>query len=367
MPVKLPVATANALAWLGASLLATLLLCGCAGPGYYAQAIAGHLELMRARQDLDALVQHDDTDPQLAAQLREAAGLVRYARHQLALPTGDSYASVVITGRDAVTWNVVVAPEFSTQPKTWCFPVAGCVPYRGYFDAHRAGAFAARMANKNLDVMVSPAIAYSTLGWFDDPLLDTMLQYDAAQLAGIIFHELAHQRLYVRGDTAFNEGFASFVEETGVGQWLTETGQPDAVIDWRRRQQAASQFNQLLLETRDTLQALYASNLSAESTRAAKADVFAGMRTTYQGWVEQEWHGTSYFETWMSGPLNNAHLALATSYEGSRCAFKKLFATAGGDLPQFYQLAERQARLGRKLRAQWLGNACTAFASDVDL
>ena len=362
-----PGQTLSALGALAMIFAVMIFATSCAGPAYYSQAIGGHLGLMSARQDMTEALERADLDPAMASRLRLAADLVAFADEQLALPAKGSYQRVVITGKEAVTWNVIAAPEFSVEAKTWCFPVAGCVPYRGYFDEQEAMAFARRLEATGLDVMVSPAVAYSTLGWFDDPLLDTMLRYDEARLAGIIFHELAHQRLYLRGDTAFSEGFASFVEEIGIRQWLASIGRTDQWVDWQKQQQAAIRFNQLLLQTRSELQALYTSHSPEVQMRAAKAEIIAAMQAAYQSMVEQEWGGNGYFDGWMLGELNNAHLALATSYEGSRCAFEALFIAADENLQHFYQLAERQAALKREERAHQLKTACALFASDRDV
>jgi len=213
---------------LGPALLcgAAWLLTGCAGPGYYAQAVSGHLDLMQARRDVAAVLADQGTGEELRQSLQAAAEIRAFAVTRLGLPDNGSFTEYAHTGREAVTWNVVAAPEFSLEPRHWCFPLAGCVPYRGYFDPLDAERLAARLAGKGNDVAVSPALAYSTLGWFRDPLLDTMFRYSEEQLAGIVFHELAHQKLYVKGDAAFNESYATFIEEIGVMLWLDSSGKP---------------------------------------------------------------------------------------------------------------------------------------------
>jgi predicted aminopeptidase len=190
--------------------------CACAGPGYYVQAVSGHWHLMRERTVIDEILGNPKTDPERARKLRHVQGILEFAEQELQLPAGDSYQSFVETRREAVVWNVVAAPEFSLSPRKWCFIVAGCVPYRGYFDHDDAQRFGLRLERKGLDVSVSPAGAYSTLGWFSDPLLDTMLTRSDWQLAAYLFHELAHRKLYVRGDTDFNEAYARHVEQIGA-------------------------------------------------------------------------------------------------------------------------------------------------------
>jgi len=342
-------------------------LSGCAGPSYYAQAISGHLGLMKSREQISDLLADTTTDEQLAERLQKADQIRKFAETQLGLSSNGSYSQVVITGKKAVTWNVVAAPEFSIKPRLWCFPVSGCVPYRGYFDHERAKEFSLKMQRKSLDVMISPAVAYSTLGWFEDPLIDTMFQYSEAQLAGIMFHELAHQKLYVKSDTAFSEAFASFVEETGVRKWMSSTGQNRGLTQWEARNRAAIEFNGLLKTTQQQLQELYASEQSDELKRQAKIQVFDDLRNGYQGMVTNEWKGKDYFANWMSADLNNAHLALMDSYEGGLCAFTALYEESGKDLARFYTLAEEKAALGKAQRQVWLDRSCAGFVSDEEL
>jgi len=341
-------------------LLAWLLLhsAGCAGPSYYAQAISGHLGLMRQREDIHQILDSGAADPELARELRLAMEIREFAVSELGLPDNGSYTQFVDTGRDAVSWNVVAAPEFSLQPRQWCFLVSGCVPYRGYFKREAADRFAEKLAGDGLDVSVSPAAAYSTLGWFDDPLLDTMLSYGDEQLAAFLFHELAHQELYVKGDTAFNEAYAGFVEESGVQLWLESTGNTDRLPGWKERRQASLQFNALLQETRQVLEAEYRSGEPEASMRENKARIFAQLRENYQVLVGETWKGRSYYESWFTRDLNNAQLALVNAYQGGACAFERLFAEAGGDLARFHQLAAGKAALDSASRTEWLDQPC---------
>lgn len=344
-------------------LLLVFQLGACAGPGYYAQAISGHLHIMRSRVEISVLLEDSATNPELAARLRKAEQMLRFATSELGLPADGKFSQFVTTGKDAITWNVLAAPQFSLQPKLWCFPVAGCVPYRGYFAREKADNFAARMKSRPMDVIVSPAVAYSTLGWFEDPLLDTMLQYSDPQLAGIMFHELAHDQLYLKSETAFSESFASFVEQTGVRLWLTATGDKAQLEKWDRNNAATVQFNHLLLKTRKQLQALYASAHSDETKRENKSLLFEAMRQEYQLMVKTDWLGVDYFTAWMSGEQNNASLALVESYEGGVCAFTVLYEAAGRDLERFYRLAEEKAALPATQRKDWLEQSCPGFAS----
>ncbi len=234
--------------------------------------------MMEKREDVSRLLDSGTLEPGLESELKLSRELLRFAAVDLDLPVSDSYTQFVRTGQDAITWNVVAAPEFSLMPKRWCFLVSGCVPYRGYFKQADAEKFAGKLAKKNFDIAVSPAIAYSTLGWFDDPLLDTMLRYNEEQLAAFIFHELAHQRLYIKGDTAFNEAYASFVEEAGVRLWLESTGQAEQLVRWQKQEKASLQLNGLLQKTRSKLAAVYSSGRQAAQMKKDKDGVFKQMQ-----------------------------------------------------------------------------------------
>ena len=347
-----------ALACLAVAIAVAGPISGCASPAYYAQAISGHMKLMRSRVPISEVLQQPDTDPELARRLEQANAIREFAKHELGLSENANYRQYAYTGRQAVTWNVVAAPELSLQAKTWCFPVAGCVSYRGYFNQDNAEKFAIRMKEKSFDVMITPAVAYSTLGWFEDPLTDTMLQYSDAQLAGIMFHELAHEKLYVKSDTAFSEAFAGFVEETGVQLWLENTEQSEQLELWKARKQAAWDFSRLLQDAKQQLQDVYMSTMTREEKLQSKQLFFQKLGRSYENLVQHEWNGIDYYAVWMTGNLNNAHLALMNSYEGGNCAFSDLYSEAGHDLETFYRLAEEKARLDSTQRTAWLSTPC---------
>jgi predicted aminopeptidase len=348
-------------------VITVLLLAACAAPSYYAQAISGHRDLMRQRKDIADILDSGSAGPELQQQLELALEIREFAVAQLRLPDNASYTQFVETGREAVTWNVVAAPEFSLAPRQWCFLVSGCVPYRGYFKLQNAEEFAARLAGAGYDTAVSPVIAYSTLGWYDDPLLDTMFQYSDEQLAAVIFHELAHQELYVSGDAIFNESYASFVGETGLTLWLESSGREGRLAGWLKLQSAGAQFSTLLQKTRTQLAAIYASGQPQDSMRESKSTVFEDLRADYRLLVAEQWEGRSYFETLFARELNNASLALINSYRGGSCAFEALYREAHRDMTRFQQLAASKARLGKEHRRAWLDQPCEVIASGSDL
>jgi predicted aminopeptidase len=340
------------------ALISIFLMAGCAGPAFYAQAISGHLELMNGRTEIDEILADNRTDPALQQELKLAMEIRQFAINQLGLPDNGSYTQFVHTGRQAVTWNVVAAPEFSIEPRRWCFIISGCVSYRGYFEQHKAVRFSKKLEKKSFDVTVSPAIAYSTLGWFDDPLLDTMLQYQDEQLAAFIFHEMAHQQLYVKGDTEFSESYASFVEETGVREWLRSSGRDKLLARWLAVNAASTEFNQLIRVTRERLNKVYTSGIGEEEMREQKKAIFTNMESEYLTMVDANWDGQNHYRSWFTRELNNAQLALINLYQGGSCAFEKLYESAGGNMLHFQQLAADRAALGKQERAAWLNQPC---------
>ncbi len=347
--------------------LTFLQLAACAAPSYYVQAASGHLDMVSQREEITGLIDSASTDPELARELALSVEIRTFAITRLQLPDNGSYTQFVQTGRDAVTWNVIAAPEFSLDPRRWCFLVSGCVSYRGYFKQQDAQRLANKLAARDYDTAISPVIAYSTLGWFEDPLLDTMLRYGDEQLAAFIFHELAHQQLYVSGDTDFSESYASFIEQTGVRLWLKSSGRERQLADWQKSQRAGLQFNALLEETRTKLGELYHSGLPDDQMRMAKSALFENFAASYELLVNLEWEGRSYFGGLFSGEINNASLALAGSYRAGTCAFEMLYREAQQDMARFQQLAAARAGLGKAHRRAWLNQPCEVIASGGDL
>ena len=325
-----------------AALACLMAVAGCASVEFYAQAVAGQTALLLARRDAEAIVGDPATDPHLAGKLRLVARLLRYAEQELALPVGGRYRSYVEL-EDYPVWYVVAAPEFAVEAVQRCYPVIGCAVYRGYFSRRGAEREAARLALDH-DVYVGAAAAYSTLGWFDDPLLSTFIRYDDAALADLLFHELAHGVVYVRGDSAFNEAFASFVGNAGALRWLGEgSAKADA---YRRRLHAERTFAHYLAHWREQLKALYRAPIAEDAMRVLKAEMFHAMRTCYEANRQRfaEHHGAAF-----ATPFNNARLALVGTYADYTPAFAELFRSAGNDWPAFYEAVER---LGERPEAE---------------
>jgi predicted aminopeptidase len=330
-------------------LVCCLPLAGCGTAGYYAQAVSGHMSLMSAREPIQEVIDDPDTPEHVRDRLRVALEAREFAVTELGLPDNGSYTRYVQLDRTAVVYNVFAAPEFSLQPKTWCFPVAGCVVYRGYFSEERAQRTASRYAAQGYDTWVGGAAAYSTLGRFEDPLLSSMLYREDARLAGLLFHELAHQKLYVKDDSAFNEAFATAVEEEGVRRWLTQAGRDQELADWQILQQRMHAFEHLIGRTRSRLQELYVSGLAEDEMRAGKAEAFAQLEREYQA-LKASWDGWAGYDRWFDAPLNNARLIPSATYRGLVPAFRILLREADGDLEAFYAASRRLAELPRAER-----------------
>ena len=324
------------------SLLLALLLGGCSTVNYYQQLVVGQYELLQARQPVSQLLADPATPVPLQQRLALAQTARTFASEYLLLPDNRSYRSYADIQRPYVVWNLFATDEFSLSPQLWCFPIAGCVAYRGYYHEADVQAVAALLQQQGLETYVAGVEAYSTLGWFDDPLLSSMLQWDDQRLAALIFHELAHQRLYVQDDTRFNESFASFVEQQGLRQWLASRG--EAELDGLGRQQR-EQFIALLLASRERLTALYASDLPRVALLAGKQGEFARLRADYQQLRERQWAGDGRYDGWINAPLNNAKLLPFGLYEQWLPAFAALFKQCTADWSCFYQRAEQLAAL----------------------
>jgi predicted aminopeptidase len=336
-----------------AALGALFLLPGCAQVGYYAQAVSGHLELMRLAVPIEERLREPGTPDPLRTKLARVLAIREFASHDLALPDNGSYRSYADLGRPFVVWNVFAAPEFSVKPVESCFLIAGCVSYRGYYSEEAARQYAAGLADKGYDTHVGGVPAYSTLGWFDDPVLSTFIQYPETEIARILFHELAHQTVYVKDDTMFNESFASMVEEEGVRRWLDREGTPaqrTAYLESRRRR---SEFIAFMLKYRSRLSDFYARPASVEEKRAGKQRLFAELDGEYRA-LKSSWGGLAAYDRLFARGVNNALLASIASYSELVPAFRALLAQEDGDMAAFYSAAkalgglekpEREARL----------------------
>jgi predicted aminopeptidase len=325
------------------------LLCGCATLRYYSQAVSGQLDLMRRAVPIDEQLARDAVPAALKAKLEAVLRIRRFASRELGLPDNGSYKSYADLGRQYAVWNVFAAPEFSLEPVNSCFVFVGCVSYRGYFGEADAQAEGAARRAQGYDVFVGGVPAYSTLGWFDDPVLSTFIRYPEAELARLMFHELAHQLLYVKSDTRFNESFAATVEQAGVERWLVQNGSDRDRAAYGRSQSMKREFVALVLKYQAILEQYYLHDLPVEEKRLGKARRFAEMEEEYRQ-LKASWGGFAGYDRWFAGKPNNATLASVALYTELVPAFRALLEREGGDLPRFYAAAKDLAKLPQEER-----------------
>lgn len=327
------------------------LLTVCLGlPGCYVmQAARGQMQIVNAREPISRVLE----DPAAPAELRQRLESVRAAREfasrELALPNNQSYTSYADIGREYVVWNVVATPEFSVEPREWCFPVVGCVAYRGYFKEQKARDFAAKLRAEGMDTVVEGVPAYSTLGKFNDPVLNTMLSYGEDELASILFHELSHQVVYIPDDSAFNEAFAVTVEQEGLARWLKQRGREGELarhVDRRARQAASIR---IIAKYREQLAALYARDLAPSDMRQRKSEEFAALVQELAA-LDARYGVKSRLAQELTDAPNNARLASLATYYDCVPGFQRVLAEEQHDLPRFYAAAHRLAKLTRDER-----------------
>ena len=319
-----------------------VLLSGCSSVSYYGQLASGQWQLLQAREPV-AKVIADPARPQpLRDHLVQAQKARTFASAQLHLPDNQSYRLYADIGRTYVVWNVFATQEFSLAAQNHCFPIAGCVAYRGYYSQGAARGEAALLKQQGMDVSIGGVEAYSTLGWFNDPIMSSMLSWGDERLATLIFHELAHQRFYVKDDTEFNESFATFVEQEGTRQWRVARGL--APIGSAALQQR-DQFTRLVLDTRKRLETLYAQPLAADAMRRAKAAEFERLRSEYRQVRDSQWGGDKRYDAWVNQPMNNARLLPFGLYDQWVPAFAALFRQEGENWLKFYAAVERMGQL----------------------
>jgi predicted aminopeptidase len=329
--------------------VAVALIAASSGGCYLLQSAQGQLSLMSKREPISGVIDKPGTPAALRAQLKSVTAIRRFASQELGLPDNGSYKKYADIGRPYVVWNVVAAPEFSVEPKRWCFPIVGCVAYRGYFVESRARRFAAGLHAKGFDVVVGGVAAYSTLGHFDDPILSSMVNWDDVELAAIIFHELTHQLLYVPNDASFNEALATTVEEEGVRRWLEAQGRSKDLSDHLLEHARYLEVIALMTETRNGLRKLYDSGLPPPLMRERKREAFDALRESYAA-LKVQWGGRGPFDAWFAQDINNAHLASIATYFACVPGFQRELQAVNGNLPDFYRRVRELAKLEQRER-----------------
>ncbi len=340
----------------------SLLLCGCESVGYYRQAIRGQYQILASRQSIDLLLAKPETPVMLREKFHAVLEIRQFAEHGLKLPANGHYLRYADLHRRYVVWNVHAAPEFSLLPRTWWYPVVGRLDYSGYFSEAAARRYAAKMERKGLDAFVEGVEAYSTLGWFRDPVLNTFIEHPPPELAEILLHELAHQRVFAPGDTDFNEAFATAVAEEGVGRWLRAAGDAAASGNYQTSLQRNAQFVQLIMATRSALEALYATdpsrgrsspkNLTDQERslkRKQKSEAIERLRQNYEQ-LKAQWGGYAGYDHWFAQSLNNAQLNTVAIYYQWVPAFHRILEQSGGNLEKFYQEVKGLTKLAKEER-----------------
>jgi predicted aminopeptidase len=341
--------------WLAVALgvVVASLMSGCATVSYLAQSAAGHLQIMRAARPVPEVVADTSTPEALRKRLELSQRMRDFAIEELKLPDNDSYRRYADLQRGAAVWNVVAAPELSLQLQTWCFPVVGCVGYRGYFDRARADAAAEELRGQGLEAGVYGVPAYSTLGFLNwlggDPLLNTFIRYPDGELARMIFHELAHQVVYAKGDTLFNESFATSVEQIGGSMWLKEQADVKAREEFARYDARRREFRALTMRYRQRLDALYRSAASDADKRDAKAKIMAELRADHERLKAERWGGYTGYDDWFKN-ANNASFGVLAAYTDEVPDFERLFEREGRDFARFYDEVKRLAALPKDER-----------------
>jgi predicted aminopeptidase len=336
----------SATRWILCIMVVTV-LGACADLRYYAHVTHGESALLLKRRSVSKVISDPATDPKLAARLKLSQQARQFASEQLDLPRNRSYTYYVSLHRPYVVWNVFATPRFSVDAVLQCFPIAGCVAYRGWFDEQKARASAERLRAKGDDVYIGGVSAYSTLGWFADPILSSMMRWDDDELIGTIFHELAHQKIYVKGDTAFNESYAMFVEDEGLREWHRARGEP---VGDDHEQVMDDEFTKLVLDLRERLKKLYASSVDEQAMAEGKQREIEGFRKRYAAWRDANWPNDHRYDKWVAQPINNATLLPFGLYDQWKPAFAVLFKQAGGQWPQFYDRVRALAKESKAKR-----------------
>lgn len=327
--------------------ITTLGLCCLLSGCYYVQATRGQIEVLRKREPIDEVIASPDTATELGRRLRLVQEARRFSVAELGLPDNDSYRSYSDLERDFVVWNVFAAPEFSLGAREWCYPIVGCVSYRGYFSEEAAWREAGKLQAKGLDVAVGGVPAYSTLGNFDDPVLNTMMRWDDVKLVSTLFHELAHQVLYIKDDTAFNESFATAVEEIGIERWLAANGRPEDMAGYREQKALHRHLVALVEAARADLADYYGRDIDVDTKRELKSARLEQLAADVRAQLRSEGLSENH---WLTGQLNNARLLPMSLYDSQVPAFLALYADCGSDLGCLYEEAGKIAKLDRQER-----------------
>lgn len=324
----------------GLLLISITGLTGCADLGYLMHTANGHFDIISRTEKTETLINDPETDPRLREQLNKVNHILDFANDHLDLPSNGSYSEYADIGRDYVLKNLFATEEFSIHAKRWCYPLVGCMGYRGYFDEQRLNNDLQTFQAQGLDIYIAHVDAYSTLGWFNDPLLNTFIDWSELRLAGLIFHELAHQRLYVDGDSTFNESYAVAVQQAGIETLLNQRGETKRLPRYRQYLQNRRKVIELIGQARQDLQQLYSNNNGTEDLRRLKAERISRLKADYLA-LHEQFEVNDGFSRWFEKDLNNAQLVSVSTYHSLVPAFRNLLTSTGENFPAFYRLAEQ--------------------------
>lgn len=338
---------------IGLVIALVLALSGCGQISYYSEIVAGHLDLMSRRRPITELLANKSTPDSLRVPLKKSTELLTFSQEILALPAGGSFTMYADLGRPMATWVIFANAEFSLDPLEWCFPITGCLAYRGFFSEENAKINAKALQDKGMDVYIGGSPAYSTLGWFDDPILNTYVHWPEDALAGLIFHELAHQKLYIQDDTTFNESYAEAVSRTGVRRWLTQKGGKSLEV-FENEMIQHDRFVAVVRQVRERLRQLYQSSYPAEKKRTRKQAILAEAVATCCLAVKESQPGMDRYRPWFAEGLNNAKLASVNTYDALVPAFLQLLKQEGNDMQRFHQAVAALGALPKAQRLQQL-------------
>lgn len=339
-----------------------LFLTSCESLRYYSQAASGQLSILRERQAIEKIIIDPESGDQLKSRLALVLELRSFAESELELPVQGQYSHYVDLERDFVVWNVFAAPELSLEPKVWCYPIAGCSAYRGYFSERAAREYAEKLAKRGYDTFVGGVAAYSTLGWLNDPVLNTFFNRDEAQMADLIFHELAHNLLYVPDNTLFNESFATAVAIEGVRRWMLKQNNREQYTRYLESKARQDDFVRLVLRYRERLAFVYDSSSKESEKRQGKDELFGQLRQDFQR-LQQHWGDTHIYSAWVAAPINNAKLNSEGLYFELVPGFQNLLAGEGYQLSSFYERCRQLGELNPDVVRSKLESLATAGPS----
>ena len=356
----------------GLVLLLTFTWVGCENLRYYNQAINGQYQILTSKRSINKVLADDQTPAEVKQKLRLIVDLRNYAEKNLNLPVKGQYMQYADVHRRFVVWNVYAADEFSLEPKSWTFPIVGKATYRGYFSEKAARSYGEKLKKEGYDVHVSGIEAYSTVGWFRDPVLNTFINNSEIDLAETLFHELAHQTAFAKGDTDFNEAFATAVAEEGLRRWMLSTTNTQAAAEYRASLERKDKFIHVVMDARRQLEHLYQQPTSAntqvaslsavpaittEIKRQRKQEIITGLRDDYAK-LKSAWGGNPEYDNWFAKPINNAKLNTVATYYELVPRFNRLLEKFNGDLPKFYAEVRKMAKLSKEERAAILAKFC---------